>query len=118
MHRLHNIQTVCGEAMSHRQLAHHRVLSAHGLTPNSRILHIARECQTEIMNLLSPLVCDFSVMIGPDEQRECLPFWQAEFWTLELSAGDVVYLTPRADPLFPLWPSDVGMGLPQQALSV
>lgn len=32
--------------------------------------------------------------------------------------GDVVYLTPWADPLFPLWPSDAGTVLPQRALSV
>ncbi len=62
MCRLHDIlyciaqQTVCSEVMSHRQLACHRVLSAHGLIPNSRILHIARECESEIMNLMSPLL--------------------------------------------------------------
>lgn len=56
-----------------------------------------------------------SVMIGPNGQRECLPAFLEDG---VICRGDVVYLTPWADPLFPLWPDDAGTGLPQRALSV
>lgn len=40
---------------------------------------------------LSPTLW-LSVMIGPDEQRECLPCWQAEFWRLELSTRGMSFI--------------------------
>lgn len=61
-------------------------------------------------------------MIGPDEKKgvfvilagrvlEAGVIWRG--WR-----GGIVYLTPWADLLFPLWPYDAGTGLPQSALSV
>lgn len=89
----------------------HNILHCHLLPPSPQFLSLP---PMPPPSLLSPLLFVTFCYDWTWWVEECLPFFAGRSYL----PGDIVYLTPWADPLFPLWPSDAGMGLPQQALSV